>query len=169
MSLSNHLDSSHPNQQFVLLQSSVPQSSLPLLRHLIARGNSVKKLLFCFLHSPPSLVADSAASNVQVHDYLDNVPGYTNSWSDPFPRILKDVEAGQCVHDTIICLQRNNVAAMPPEPASLPIEVIIDSVDTLLEDNGSPSETYKFLRSLMALISARSSMFARRINPHNYH
>jgi len=133
MSLLSNLDSPHPTQHLLLLQSSISQSSLPLLRHVIAHRNSVKKLLFCFLYSPSSLVGNPTASNVQVHDYLDNVPGFTNPWSDPFSEILKIVEA---------------------EPAA--VEVIIDSVDTLLEDNGSTSETYKFLRSLMALISARS-------------
>ncbi|KAJ3873897.1 hypothetical protein F5051DRAFT_336845 [Lentinula edodes] len=139
MSLLSYLDSPGPNQNLLLLQSSIPQSSLPLLRHVIAHNAAqkelVKKFLFCFLHPPSSLIKNAAESNVQVYDYLDRIPGYNDAWSESCPEILNLVENA---------------------PASIPIEVIIDSVDTVLADNESLSGTYKFLRSLMALISSRS-------------
>ncbi|KAJ4486208.1 hypothetical protein J3R30DRAFT_3283657 [Lentinula aciculospora] len=139
MSLLPYLDTPRPNQHLVLLKSSTSQSSLPLLRYVIAHKVSqkepVEKLLFCFLHPPSSLVKNAAESNVQIHDYLDRIPGYSEPWSDPWPEVVKAVE---------------NV------PSTRPVEVIIDSVDTLLADNGSVSDTYKFLRSIMSLISARS-------------
>ncbi|KAJ3909817.1 hypothetical protein F5879DRAFT_734122 [Lentinula edodes] len=141
MSLLSYLDSPGPNQNLLLLQSSIPQSSLPLLRHVIAQNagqkGPVKKFLFCFLHPPSSLIKNAAESNVQVYDYLDRIPGYNDAWSESCPEILNLVENA---------------------PASIPIEVIVDSVDTVLADNESLSGTYKFLRSLMTLISSRSSM-----------
>ncbi|KAJ3800811.1 hypothetical protein GGU11DRAFT_340977 [Lentinula aff. detonsa] len=132
--LLSYLDSPRPNQNFVLLQSSVSQSSLPLLRHIIAHNESVEKHLFCFLHPSSSLVKNTQ-SNVQIHEYLDRIPGYNDPWLDPCLEVSKIIE---------------NV------PSSHPIEVIIDSADTLLTDNGSISDAYKFLRSLMTFISARS-------------
>ncbi|KAF9069080.1 hypothetical protein BDP27DRAFT_1223148 [Rhodocollybia butyracea] len=139
MSLASSLDSPRPSQHLLLLQSSISQSCLPLIRHIITHNSAqkepVKKLLFCVLHPPSCLVQDPAAANVQIYDYLDNIPGYSDPWMDPCSLILEAVK---------------NV------PETLPIEVIIDSLDTLLVDNGSQSQTYKFLRSLMSLISARS-------------
>ncbi|KAJ3750311.1 hypothetical protein DFH05DRAFT_65355 [Lentinula detonsa] len=135
--LLSYLDSPRPCQNFVLLQSSVSQSSLPLLRYIIAHNESVEKHLFCFLHPSSSLVKNTQ-SNVQIHEYLDRIPGYNDPWLDPCLEVSKIIE---------------NV------PSSNPIEVILDSVDTLLTDNGSISDTYKFLRSLMTLITARSSMY----------
>ncbi|KAJ3762864.1 hypothetical protein EV360DRAFT_34751 [Lentinula raphanica] len=143
MTLLSYLDSPQPNQNFVLLQSSVSQSSLPLLRRVLVQndGQNLKepttKLLFCFLHPPSSLVRNTP-ENVEIHDFLDRVLGfYSDPWSDPCPEILRIVENG-LLH--------------PLHPA----EVMIDSVDTLLDDNGSIPEVYKFLQSLLALISARS-------------
>ncbi|KAJ4489305.1 hypothetical protein C8J55DRAFT_296348 [Lentinula edodes] len=139
MSLLSYLDSPGPNQNLLLLQSSIPQSSLPLLRHVIAHNagqkEPVKKFLFCFLHPPSSLIKNADESNVQVYDYLDRIPGYNDAWSQSCPDILNLVENA---------------------PASVPIEVMIDSVDTVLADKESLSGTYKFLRSLMASISSRS-------------
>ncbi|KAF5390222.1 hypothetical protein D9757_002880 [Collybiopsis confluens] len=40
-------------------------------------------------------------------------------------------------------------------PASLPIEVAMDSVDTLFEDSGSTLETIQFLKALVTAISSR--------------
>ncbi|KAJ3847391.1 hypothetical protein EV368DRAFT_51266 [Lentinula lateritia] len=141
MSLLSYLDSPGPNQNLLLLQSSTPQSSLPLLRHVIAHNagpkEPVKKFLFCFLHPPSSLIKNAVESNIQVYDYLDRIPGYNDAWSESCPEILNLVENGK-------------------SPASIPIEVIIDSVDTVLADNESLSGTYRFLRSLLALISSRS-------------
>ncbi|KAJ3935364.1 MAG: hypothetical protein NXY57DRAFT_500120 [Lentinula lateritia] len=139
MSLISYLDSPGPNQNLLLLQSSISQTSLPLLRHVIAQNagqkEPVKKFLFCFLHPPSSLIKNAVESNVQVYDYLDRIPGYNDAWSESCPEILDLVENA---------------------PVSIPIEAIIDSVDTILADNESLSGTYKFLRSLMALISSRS-------------
>ncbi|KAF8832396.1 hypothetical protein HHX47_DHR1001451 [Lentinula edodes] len=124
MSLLSYLDSPGPNQNLLLLQSSIPQSSLPLLRHVIAQNagqkGAVKKFLFCFLHPPSSLIKNAAESNVQVYDYLDRIPGYNDAWSESCPEILNLVENA---------------------PASIPIEVIVDSVDTVLADNESLSGT----------------------------
>ncbi|KIK71057.1 hypothetical protein GYMLUDRAFT_149395 [Collybiopsis luxurians FD-317 M1] len=138
MSLVSYLDSPRSNQHLLLLQSSIAQSSLPVLRHVLVHKpgqKDVKKLLFCFLHPPSSLITDFASSNLEIHDLVDSIPGYDDSWSDTCPKILKIVQQ-----------------ASP----SLPIEVIIDSVDTLLKDNDSTSQVLQFLKSLLDSISARS-------------
>ncbi|KAJ7181717.1 hypothetical protein C8R43DRAFT_970081 [Mycena crocata] len=122
----------HRRQQpFLLIQSSLAQSGLGIIRHLLsdATGNAV---VFCFLHS--SLLS-LQASNVQTYDWLDNIPGYNDNYVDPRQRIQAVIE----------------------NASSGPHDFILDSVDTLSSDIGSVSETYKFLRQLMSLIRARSS------------
>lgn len=49
-------------------------------------------------------------------------------------------------------LWRYSLQAVPPGS----LHVIIDSVDTLATDLASDSQTYKFIRSLLSLITSRS-------------
>jgi elongator complex protein 5 len=93
---------SRPNQPFFLFQSSTAQSSLPLLRSLIAYntdGNNSRglghTLLFCFLYPPSALVVDATSQTLRVFDRLANVPGYTDNWLDPREEILSSVLAGE--------------------------------------------------------------------------
>ncbi|KAJ7492565.1 hypothetical protein FB451DRAFT_1551896 [Mycena latifolia] len=118
-------------QPFLLLQSSVAQSSVGIIRQLL---DDVKEhaLLFCLLHS--SLLS-LQAPHVETYDLLDNVPGYNDNYVDPRQRIQAAVE----------------------NAPSGPLDFIIDSVDTLSSDIGSVSETYKFLHELITLIRGRSS------------
>ncbi|KAF7339422.1 hypothetical protein MSAN_02156300 [Mycena sanguinolenta] len=122
----------HPRQQpFLLLQSSIAQSGIGIIRQLLKNASS-PGLLFCFLHS--SLLS-LQGDHVQAYDLLDNVPGYKDEYEDPRHRIQ---------------------SALENAPAG-PLDLIVDSVDTLASDIGSISETYKFLSELRSLVRARSS------------
>ncbi|KAJ7293632.1 hypothetical protein C8J57DRAFT_33394 [Mycena rebaudengoi] len=118
-------------QPFLLLQSSIAQSGVGIIRQLITDATE-HVLLFCLLHS--SLLS-LQGPHVQTCDLSDNIPGYETTYADARQRIQVAVE----------------------NAPSGPIDIIIDSVDTLASDVGSISETYKFLRELMALVRARSS------------
>ncbi|KAL0951112.1 hypothetical protein HGRIS_007849 [Hohenbuehelia grisea] len=131
-----------PGQQYLLLQSSSSQSSLPILRNLLGNlGTSTSKqpsstLLFNLLYEPLVLLDEvQNASNIQVFDYLGNVPGYSEEYVDVRETLLQKVE----------------------KVKEGSINVVIDSVDTLCSDIGSDAETYKFLSRLMSIIRARSN------------
>ncbi|KJA29189.1 hypothetical protein HYPSUDRAFT_196592 [Hypholoma sublateritium FD-334 SS-4] len=114
----------HP---LLVLQSSLAQSSLPILASILAQEPSVKgstrhNLLFCLLYQPSSLT--QAAASTEVHDWTDRIPGYGQS--DYSDELLSIVE---------------NALAVPSQATT----VIIDSIDTLLEDRESLSEAYKTL------------------------
>ncbi|KAK0198395.1 hypothetical protein F5146DRAFT_1131386 [Armillaria mellea] len=120
----------HP---LVILQSSVAQSTLPLLRKAIETSSGRKEqetLLFCFLHIPSSLVNEDTAG-LTVYDRIACVPGYDDSWIDPKDFISNAVENST---------RRNRLRRIP-----------------LLSDIGSVAESYKFLRGLLSKLSARPS------------
>ncbi|KAF7436872.1 hypothetical protein PC9H_003705 [Pleurotus ostreatus] len=131
MSLRSLLHKSQPEQQFLLFQSSSSQSALPILRSLLAVKSQTSTLLFCLLY-PPSDLVEGAREDVQVHDCLDCVPGYSTD----------DVD----VRTTII-------AAIEKAPAGA-LSIVIDSVDTLTSDFGSDAETIKFLRELASIVAS---------------
>ncbi|KAJ6575175.1 hypothetical protein B0H19DRAFT_1127513, partial [Mycena capillaripes] len=116
-------------QPFLLLQSSIAQSSIGIIRQLLEDASS-HVLLFCLLHSP---LLSLQGTRVQTYDLLDNIPGYNDNYEEPSHRIQSAVENA---------------------PAG-PLDFVIDSVDTLASDIGSVSETYRFLHELMSLIRAR--------------
>ncbi|KAG6911926.1 hypothetical protein DXG01_000173 [Tephrocybe rancida] len=133
-------DPPRPQQPFLLLQSSVAQSGIPLLRQVVANNLGTRSsehfLLFSFIYPSTDILKDeSLPENVQVFDWLDAVPEYDKNWSDPRPKIISAVEK------------------TPPGS----VQVIIDSVDILCSDIGSVSETYEFLSSLLDLVRARPS------------
>ncbi|RDB29589.1 hypothetical protein Hypma_015473 [Hypsizygus marmoreus] len=137
--------SSSSQPPLLLLQSSIAQSTIPLIRqilsHNLKRDDGAKPpghiLLFCFVYSPLDLLngVSPHPNYLEVHDWTDNVPGYTDDWFDPRNAILSLVQSA---------------------PAG-PIHVIIDSVDTLSSDVGPTSETYKVLREVLALVHSRPS------------
>jgi len=59
---------------FLILQSSLVQSSLPILRSLLV-ANASKNLIFCLLYSPSTFV-DAPSDSLVVHDWVGRVPGY---------------------------------------------------------------------------------------------
>ncbi|KIY47044.1 hypothetical protein FISHEDRAFT_66217 [Fistulina hepatica ATCC 64428] len=140
MTLSSLLDAPRPNSPFLLLQSSTAQSAVPLLRDFVSRARCCT-VLFCCLYPPNALLNACASSNVEVHDRIACVPGYSNDDSH-----LKN--------DIIFTVK--SILTLHAEPDSGPLNVVIDSLDTINEDIGSVSATYKFLCELLGLIRARS-------------
>ncbi|KAH9849810.1 hypothetical protein C2E23DRAFT_736577 [Lenzites betulinus] len=127
------------NQHLLLLQSSSAQTCLPILRAVVEHASERTRettVLFCFLYPPSSFLEASNESreNVRVFDRTGHVPGY----GDEDEKMLKDVAL-------------EAVQSAPPGP----ITVVIDSVDTIFSDNGSPSETIRLLAELLALVRAR--------------
>ncbi|KAG7099267.1 hypothetical protein E1B28_001128 [Marasmius oreades] len=124
-------------QRLILLQSSFAQSSLPILRHLVSKNAKRKTFLVCFLYPPSSLVDDSKSQDEKpvILDLLDLVPTYNDDWRGSQGQILTGLEN---------------------EPDTSSIDVVIDSLDTLLSDIGSVQAVYAFLRSVLSLISSRS-------------
>jgi hypothetical protein len=90
--LSNGLKPPHP---LLVLQSSAAKSALPILRKIVERSGN-NSLLFCLLYSPSSLV-DEAREKIQVFNYLGNVPGYNDTFSDLRQDILTAVKSGKCL------------------------------------------------------------------------
>ncbi|KAK0478440.1 hypothetical protein IW261DRAFT_1483551 [Armillaria novae-zelandiae] len=113
----------------MILQSSVAQSTIPLLRKVVETSLGKKgqeTLLFCFLHLPSSLITGDA-SGLTAYDRIASVPGYDDSWIDPKDFISNAIE--NC--------------------SSQQLHVVIDSVDYL---------SYKFLRGLLSKLLARPSL-----------
>ncbi|KAF5377648.1 hypothetical protein D9615_005355 [Tricholomella constricta] len=132
-------DPPRPQQPFLLLQSSIAQSSIPLLCQILAKNLKTRSsnhfLLFSFVYPPPDILKDVLIlpENIETFDWTDTIPGYDDNWSDSRAAILLAAERAP----------------------SGSIEVVIDSIDTLCSDVGSVSETYKFLVELHNLIRAR--------------
>jgi len=79
----------------VILQSSLAQSCLPILRRIVNDPKpSSFNLLFCLLYSSSSL-ADSISSDIlETHDWLDHVPGYCDASNIPSDDLLDIVKRG---------------------------------------------------------------------------
>ncbi|KAF9481381.1 hypothetical protein BDN70DRAFT_763951, partial [Pholiota conissans] len=125
----------HP---LVLLQSSLSQTSLPILRNILvqnatAKGSPRHNVLFCVLYQPSSLTVGSSNS-IETYDWTDRIPGFGKS--DYWDELLSIVEKAL-------------------EVPSRSTSIIIDSIDTALLDNGSLAETYKNLSKVCELVKKR--------------
>ena len=83
----------------LLIQSSVAQSGIPLLRHVVAESSkdqlSTQCLLFCLLYVPSDLVErNSASDRITVYDWLEFVPGYGDTSYDVKKLILQAIQEG---------------------------------------------------------------------------
>jgi elongator complex protein 5 len=79
----------HP---LLILQSSLAQSSLPILRYHLSHGSSRKTLLFSFLYPASSLVDANTSDSLEIYDWIDRVPGYSGDNSQT--ELLTVVEKG---------------------------------------------------------------------------
>ncbi|EPQ60772.1 hypothetical protein GLOTRDRAFT_124520 [Gloeophyllum trabeum ATCC 11539] len=126
-----------PPSPVLLLESSLTATCLPLLRAILSRKHNPQRkgtvLLICLLYPPSSLVGADEDPQVKVLDRTGNVPGYDEEWTDPREEIL------------------NLIKDAPPGP----LEVIIDSADTLAADLRSVSATTTFLSALLTLLESR--------------
>lgn len=135
-----------PHQPLIILQSSSAQTCYPILRNLISNFRpTTQTLLFCFLHSPSNLINVDEASNILAFDFTGRIPGYDDMWCGPQDEILAHINS------------------VPPGS----LNVIIDSVDTLTSDLGSTPKAYKFIRTLLGLVTTRSepSILALHLQP----
>ncbi|KAF8912712.1 hypothetical protein CPB84DRAFT_1670900 [Gymnopilus junonius] len=129
----------HP---LLILQSSLAQTSLSIVRHVLAAGSSGstrRNVLFCLLYPPSSLIDSKILDVVEVYDWTDHVPGYHDL--DTRSEILAIVEK-------LFYSAPFSVV----EGSSDPLNIVIDSADTLVEDDSSPSKTYKFLSTLYEVV-----------------
>lgn len=135
-----------PHQPLIILQSSSAQTCYPILRNLISNfRQATQTLLFCFLHPPSNLTNVDEAPNITTFDFTGRIPGYDDLWCGPQDEILARVNS------------------VPPGS----LNVIIDSVDTLASDLGSAPKAYKFIRTLLGLVTTRSepSILAFHLQP----
>ncbi|KAG1744875.1 hypothetical protein EDD22DRAFT_786134 [Suillus occidentalis] len=124
-----------PHQPLIILQSSSAQTCYPILRNLISNFRpTTQTLLFCFLHPPSNLTNVDETPNIITFDFTGRIPGYDDLWCGPQDEILVRVNS------------------VPPGS----LNVIIDSVDTLASDLGSAPKAYKFIRTLLGLVTTRS-------------
>src|SRR5258705_6328347 len=78
----------------LILQSSLVQSSLPILRSLLV-ANPCKSVVFCLLYSPSTFV-DAPSDSVVVHNWVDRVPGYQEA--DTQSELLSITAEGRSRH-----------------------------------------------------------------------
>jgi elongator complex protein 5 len=145
--LSNAIKAQYP---LLLLQSSAAQSSLPLLRRIIA-DTPHHTILCCLLH-PPSTLVEDAALNIQVFDRTDNVPGYSDTPSDLKETLFGAVQSGM---QNWIFPPSNLTRGTAPNS----LNVVLDSVDTLCSDIGSVSRTYTLIHDLFSTLRTRASEY----------
>jgi len=62
-------------QPLFLVQSSLAQTGLPLLSHIVNHNPAQRCLLFCLLFTPPALQPEE---HIEVYDWIDRVPGYSD-------------------------------------------------------------------------------------------
>ena len=96
---------------FVILQSSLAQSCLPILRRVVSDPRpSSFNLLFCMLYPPSSLADNISSATLEIHDWLDHVPGYCDASNMPSDESLLDiVKRGIHSRSFLILLMEINV------------------------------------------------------------
>lgn len=86
---------SRPHFPFVLLESSLVQSCLPVLRAFVNnRDATTQVLLVCMLYPPSALAGDPPGEGLHVVDRTAQVPGYSETSSDLTESILNAVKQG---------------------------------------------------------------------------
>ncbi|RPD82619.1 hypothetical protein L226DRAFT_556366 [Lentinus tigrinus ALCF2SS1-7] len=143
--LSSTLAQTSRSQHCLLLQSSTAQSCLPVLRALVKRASERTRettVLFCFLY-PPSSFLDSSrtqAHHIRIVNRTSNVPGYEDAF--------------ETQKDWIAALKSEILETVRSAPQG-PLNVVIDSADTLLSDIGSLAETTHLLSEVFGVVHSR--------------
>ncbi|KAI8995579.1 hypothetical protein BD414DRAFT_479937 [Trametes punicea] len=138
----------HParNQHVLLLQSSSAQTCLPVLREVVKQAVERARettVLFSFLYPPSSFIDDVSPAHpdrVLVVDRTDKIPGY-------------DGELDAKGH-VAASLRSALLEPLRSAPAGA-LNVVIDSVDTLLSDIGSVSEAARLLSEFLSIVLER--------------
>ncbi len=128
---------SRPHFPFILLESSLVQSCLPVLRAFVDnRDATTYVVLFCLLYPPSAFVDGPPREGLDIVDRTTRVPGYSEPPSDLAESIL------------------NSATHIAPDA---PLTVIIDAADVLCADLESPSKSYSLIATLLSDLSARPS------------
>ena len=86
---------SHPHFPFVVLQSSLVQSGLPVLRAFVNKRDVLfPVLLFSLLYPPLTLVDPPSGEGLQIVDMRSEVPGYSETCPDPLDYFSSKVKQG---------------------------------------------------------------------------
>ena len=89
---------SRPHFPFIVLESSLVQSCLPVLRAFVNdRDATTNVLIFCLLYPPSAFADDRRGEGLHVIDRTAQVPGYYNETSsspDLATSILNSVKQG---------------------------------------------------------------------------
>lgn len=95
--LSSIVNDDFEGHPLLILQSSLAQNSLPVLRSVLIRDGSRRNVLFCLLY-PPNAWTDPSASD-EVYNWLDRVPRYNDA--DTHAEILSISEKGIFANGTV--------------------------------------------------------------------
>src|SRR4051812_10479610 len=92
-------NSSQPPCTLLLLQSSIAQSCIPIIRAIIKKSKAFKgrTVLFCSLYPPTSLVEEivPTGGNLDILDHTGSIPGYGDSQADARERIIAAMKTGE--------------------------------------------------------------------------
>ncbi|KAI0724479.1 hypothetical protein C8T65DRAFT_4801 [Cerioporus squamosus] len=143
--LSSTLAQTSRNQHCLLLQSSTAQSCLPILRDIVKHASERTRestILFCFLYPPSSFVdpSRSQADHIRVVDRTASVSGYDDAFESD--------------KDWISALKSELLESVRSAPPG-PLNVVIDSADTLLSDIASLAETTQLLSEILGIVRSR--------------
>ena len=86
-----------PHSPYILIQSSIAQTCIPVLRRLVNRQPGSKRvltMLICFLYSPASL-CEGKPDTTDILDYTSSIPGYVTGCEEPRKAILEAAKAGE--------------------------------------------------------------------------
>lgn len=164
------LNNESSKHSLLILQSSLAQSSLPILRqvlgaHLGGKNSTRRIILFCLLYPPSSLTVASLCESFEIYDWTDHIPGYNEA--DNLTELVQITEKSKsCTYWRFgACLSM--LFAVLQEPSGR-VDVVIDSIETLLVDNGSHPETYKCLSQLYALVKKQPSTHIHHLSPYSH-
>jgi elongator complex protein 5 len=80
---------SRPHIPFIVLESSLVQSSLPVLRAFVSnRDATTDVLLFNLLYTPSTLAGDPPREGLCVVDRTAEVPGYSETQSSDLNEVI---------------------------------------------------------------------------------
>lgn len=150
---------SKSSQPFVLLQSTTSQSCLPILRSIVDKALVRRTVVLVSLLYPSTTIlaqGPQSLSNLRLIDLTAQIPGYSDTHIDPSEEILKAISSGEqckCYEMIPVYVDRLYVGRDGDS-----VDVVIDSVDTLLSNLGSSARTYQVLNNILNAIKRSSCM-----------
>jgi hypothetical protein len=96
--LQTFINDAHNRPSLAIFQSPAAQTTIPVLRQYLAtspsKGKPRHRILFSLLYPPSDLVGDANDADFEVHDWLDNVPGYSGECFNPGLQLLSTLDQG---------------------------------------------------------------------------